>query len=67
MGFLSVPNLVPWLIFSVNILGVRVWILLDQTPVELEMEGIKEREDGEKVWSERLFEGVNIIIFYISN
>ena len=26
LGFLSVPNLVIWLIFNVNILGVRVWI-----------------------------------------
>ena len=30
MGFLSVSNLVPWLIFSVNILGIRAWIVTDQ-------------------------------------
>ena len=30
MGFLSVPNLVPWLISDVNILDVRVWMINDQ-------------------------------------
>ena len=29
MGCLSVPNLVPWLIFSVSVLGVRDWIIND--------------------------------------
>ena len=47
MGFLSVPNLVPWLIF-------RAWIitdivLLDQISLQLDREGIKEREDSERV------------------
>ena len=27
MGFLSVPNVVPYLIFNVNILVVRAWIV----------------------------------------
>jgi len=39
MGFLSVPNLVRWLIF-------RALIVSDQ----LYREGIKEKEDDEKVW-----------------
>ena len=30
MGFLIVPNLVPWLISDVNILDVRVWMINDQ-------------------------------------
>ena len=30
MGFLRVPNLVPWLISNVNILDVRAWIINDQ-------------------------------------
>ena len=30
MGFLSVPNLVPWLIFNVNILSIKAWILTDR-------------------------------------
>ena len=30
MSFLFVPNLVPYLIFSVNILGVRAWIVTGQ-------------------------------------
>ena len=47
MGFLSVPNLVPWLIF-------RAWIitdivLLDKISLQLDREVIKERQDGERV------------------
>ena len=30
MGFLSVPNLIHWLIFNVNNLGIRDWIITDQ-------------------------------------
>ena len=30
MGLLSVPNLVIWLIFNVNILGTRAWIVTNQ-------------------------------------
>ena len=30
MGFLSVPNLIHWLIFNVNNLGIRAWIITDQ-------------------------------------
>ena len=41
MGFLSVPNLVPWLIF-------RAWILLDHIALQLNREGIKGREDAER-------------------
>ena len=53
LGFLSVPNLVTWLIFNVNILGVRAWIVTDQFcwigfHSQLDREGIKEREDGER-------------------
>ena len=45
MGFLSVPNLIPWLnIQSLN----RHWsVLLDQIPLQLDREGIKERENDE--------------------
>ena len=47
MGFLSVPNLVPWLIF-------RAWIITDivllhQISLQLDRERIKGREDGERV------------------
>ena len=31
LGFFSVPNLVSWLIFNVNIIGVRAWIVTDQS------------------------------------
>ena len=46
MGFLSVPNLVPWLdIQSLH----RHWsVLLDQIPLQLDREGMKEREDSER-------------------
>ena len=30
MGFLRLPNLVPWLIFNVKILSIRAWIVTDQ-------------------------------------
>ena len=30
MGFLRLPNLVPWWIFNVNILSIRAWIVTDQ-------------------------------------
>ena len=29
-GFFSAPNLVPWLLFNVNILGVGAWIVTDE-------------------------------------
>ena len=38
MVFLSVPKLVPRLNFKVNILGVRSWVLQDQTPLQLNRE-----------------------------
>ena len=62
IGFLSVLNLVPWLIFSVNILGVRAWILTDQFCwIRLHFNatgrGLKKRKDGERGRSGRLFEG----------
>ena len=44
LGLLSVPSLVPWKIF-------RDWIvivLLDHTAIQLDREGIKGREDGER-------------------
>ena len=46
MGFLSVPNLVPWLIFV-------AWIITDQSrmnhiALQLDREGIKGREDDER-------------------
>ena len=56
MGFLNVPNLIPWLnIQSLN----RHWsVLLDQIPLQLDREGIKERENDETGWvGGRLFEG----------
>ena len=62
MGFLSVPNLVPWLIF-------RAWIitdivLLNQISFQLDREGIKEREDGERVggdyWREAIISNISI-------
>ena len=53
MDFLSAPKLVPWFIFNVIILGIRAWIchwsvFPDQTPLHLDEEGIKEREDDER-------------------
>ena len=45
MDFQSIPNLVPHLIF-------RAWIVTDQfcckIPLQLDREGIKERQDGER-------------------
>ena len=43
MGVLSVPNLV-----SSKILNRHWSVLLDQIPLQLDREGIKEREDGER-------------------
>ena len=65
MGFLSVPNLVPWLIFNVNVLDVRAWIITDQfCCIRLNFSyvcypgcqfltwqgGDKKREDGKRGW-----------------
>ena len=44
LGFLSVPSLVPWKIF-------RDWIVIvlpDHTAIQIDREGIKGREDGER-------------------
>ena len=55
MGFLRVPNLVPWLIFNVIILGIRAWFFTDQfcwsdqTLLWLGREVIKEIEEGKRV------------------
>ena len=54
MGFLRVPNLVPWLIFNVIILGIRAWFFTDQfcwsdqTLLWLGREVIKEVEEGKR-------------------
>ena len=64
MGFLSVPNLVPWLIF-------RAWIITDivllhQISLQLDRERIKGREDGERVggggdyWREAIISNISI-------
>ena len=45
MGFFSVPNLVPRLIFRDWIVTDR--FLLDQSLLQLDRKGIKEREDSE--------------------
>ena len=45
MGFLSVPNLIPWL--NIQSLNRIVTDLLDQIPLQLDREGIKDREDDE--------------------
>ena len=62
MGFSSVPNMVPWLIFNVNILGVRAWITTDQ------FYWIREREDGERGkgggGGQILFEGGDYFKYY---
>ena len=62
MGFLRVPNLAPWLIFNVNILGVRAELSLisfagSDSILYLGREGIKEREEGKRGGGGRLFEG----------
>ena len=44
MGFQSVPNLVPYIKLS---LYCHRSVLVDQIPLQLDREGIKEREDGE--------------------
>ena len=65
MGFLSVPNLVPWLIF-------RAWlitdiVLLDQISFQLDREGIKERVKereggwgGGDYWREAIISNISI-------
>ena len=58
MGFLSVPNLIPWL--NIQSLNRIVTDLLDQIPLQLDREGIKDREDDESFFlggGGRLFEG----------
>ena len=62
MGFLRVPNLAPWLILNVNILGVRAELSLisfagSDSILHLGREGIKEREEGKRGGGGRLFEG----------
>ena len=50
LGFLIVPNLVIWLIFNVNILGVRAWISFAWSGSTATWKGgDKKREDGERV------------------
>ena len=68
MGFLWIPNLLILLIFDVNILGVRAWLvtdhysnhslvnnqwmkacLLTRVPILINRQGIKEREESERV------------------
>ena len=64
MGFLSVPNLLPLLIF-------RAWIVTDQSvllaidhmALQLDREGIKWREDGETGGGETIIRGR--LLFYI--
>ena len=46
MGFLSAPNLVPWLISRAWI--VTAQFLLDHIALQLDREGIKGREDDER-------------------
>ena len=45
MGFLSVPNLIPWL--NIQSLNHHWSVLLDEIPLQLDKEGIKERENDE--------------------
>ena len=64
MGFLSVPNLVPWLnIQSLN----RHWsVLLDQIPLQLDTEGMKEREDGERGGAGTIIRGRRLCQIFLS-
>ena len=64
MGFLSVPNLVPWLnIQSLN----RHWsVLLDQIPLQLDTEGMKEREDGERGGAGTIIRGRRLFQIFLS-
>ena len=64
MVFLSVPNLVPWLnIQSLN----RHWsVLLDQIPLQLDREGIKEREDGERGGAGTIIRGRRLFQIFLS-
>ena len=65
MSFLSVSNLVPCLIFSVNILGVRAWIVTGQfcwirlhfnlTGRGLKKEKVARGEGWTIIWRRRLF------------
>ena len=65
MGFINVPNLVPWIIFNVSIFNVTATSLISfAVPIRLHFsnllfviqgvnlsrEGIKEREMGERGW-----------------
>ena len=66
MSFLSVPNLVS--LFNIQCQYPRRqslnrhWsVLLDQTPLQLDREGIKEREGGKRGGGGRLSEGMAII------
>ena len=64
MGFLSVPNLIPWLnIQSLN----RHWsVLLDQIPLQLDTEGMKEREDGERGGAGTIIRGRRLFQIFLS-
>ena len=58
MGFLSVPNLVPWLIFI-------AWIVTDQSgmnhiALQLDREGIKGREDDERSGGEAIILNISV-------
>ena len=56
MGFLSVPNLVPWLIFRAWIVtdqfcsGFLLLVFLYQIPLQLDREGIKDKTRWRKGW-----------------
>ena len=58
MGFLSVPNLVPWLIFI-------AWIITDQSgmnhiALQPDREGIKGREDDERNSGEAIILNISV-------
>ena len=58
MGFLIVPNLVPWIIFIASIVNDQFcWITLH---LHLDREGIKRRSDGERSGGEAIVSNISV-------
>ena len=57
VGFFSAPNLVPWLLFNVNILGVGAWIVTDEFCRIRFLFNLKGRDMRKSRWREAVGRG----------
>ena len=58
MGFLSVPNLVPWLIFIARIITDQSG--MNHIALQLDRKGIKGREDDERNGGEAIILNISV-------